>query len=91
MTNDLNVTEAKIRAGLDRLLLSHSVSKSPEAKLLIAVITQAISDCKNDAIGPAGKKDAKDFLSGPRLDSISDLLGIEGEYIRQLCKRGGYI
>jgi hypothetical protein len=79
-----------VRIGLiTRVLMRQPLMPTPEARLVVAIIVQAISDCieGNDR----EREDARRFLRSDRLDYWSNLLGIEAALVRQVAMRAGYL
>jgi len=75
---------------VQRLLLRHVAKVSPEAKLWVAMISQAMGDAISRDDNQ--RQRARRFLtSGTRLVFWCELLGIELGFVREVAIRTGYL
>ena len=69
--------------------LMEGMEDMPEARMVIAVIVQAIADCHER--DDRDRHDARRFLASRRLDFWCELLGIEADFVRMVAVRSGYL
>ena len=74
---------------IERVLLRNVFAPVPEAKLIVAVICQAMSD----AVSPDeySRRMACEFLRSRRLDFFADLVDINPEFVREVARRAHYL
>ena len=77
-----------IRA-VERLLLWQIEVLTPEVRLVVAVITQAIADCAK--FGSAQRADAQRFMRGDRLNLWSEVVGLNPEFVRDVATKTRYV
>lgn len=72
-----------------KVLNRHTLVKSPESRLCVAVITAAIADC----LSPSAKTraEARRFILGPRLARWADAVGLELDFVRAIAREAGYL
>lgn len=74
---------------IERLLLRNVFAPVPEAKLLVAVISQAIADAVST--NEYTRRRACRFLLGKRLDYLANLVDLNSEFVRELARRSRYL
>jgi hypothetical protein len=80
----------KVQIGMVNRVLSRKLAAiTPESKLVLAMITQAIADCHER--DDRDRHDARRFLTSRRLDFWCDLLDIEAEFVRMVAVRSGFL
>ena len=74
---------------IERMLLRHANGPIPEARLVVAVICQAMVDCRS------GSKDdcrsARSFLCGDDLDAWAALVDLNPAFIREVAIKTHYL
>lgn len=69
----------------------HVAVQSPEARLWVDVIHQALSDAKRSR-GKTLSSEARDamrFFYDGRVDTVADVIGIEPEFVREIAMKCG--
>ena len=80
----------KVQIGMVNRVLSRKLAAiTPESRLVLAMITQAIADCHER--DDRDRHDARRFLTSRRLDFWCDLLDIEAEFVRMIAVRSGFL
>lgn len=83
----------KVHIGMVSRVLTRKLMEGmedlPEARLVIALIVQAIADCHER--DDRDRHDARRFLASRRLDFWCELLGIEADFVRMVAVRSGYL
>jgi hypothetical protein len=77
-----------IRA-IERMLLRHTVTPTPEVRLVVAMICQAMADCVVG--GPLARADAESFMHDWRLDAWADAVGLNPEFVREVATKALYL
>ncbi|MDA8327543.1 MAG: hypothetical protein M0Z83_01065 [Betaproteobacteria bacterium] len=74
---------------IERMLLRHVFAPVPEAKLIVAMICQAMADAisSDDYL----RRRAYEFLQSRRLDFFTDLVDINPEFVRDVARRTRYL
>lgn len=73
---------------IERVLLRHAFAQVPEVKLLVAVLCQGMADAVSS--DEYIRRRAYRFLVGGRLDYLSNLVGLEPEFVREVARRSRY-
>lgn len=76
-------------AALERLMRRHLEVISPEARLFLAVIVQALRDCR--AHSRDVRRDARRFFSDGRMGGFADHIGINPDFIREVARKSGHL
>lgn len=76
-------------ATLERLMRRHLEVISPDARLFLAVIVQALRDCR--AHSRDVRRDARRFFSDGRMHGFADYIGINPEFIGEVARKSGYL
>lgn len=74
---------------IERLLLRHVFAPVPEAKLIVAVICQAIADVVSTH--EYTRRRAHRFLLGDRLDHLAELVSLNPEFVREVAIKSRYL
>lgn len=74
---------------IERVLLRNVFAPVPEAKLIVAMICQAMAD----AVSPDEylRRRASEFLRSRRLDFFADLVDINPDFVREVARRARYL
>lgn len=76
-------------AALERLMRRHLEVISPDAWLFLAVVVQALRDCR--AHSRDVRRDARRFFSDGRMHGFADHIGINPEFVREVARKTGYL
>ena len=76
-------------ASIGRVLLRHAEGPTPEKRLVVAVITLALSDLFSQ--DEDLRQSARDFLQGQNLDHWASSIGLDGTFVRELAQMSGYL
>lgn len=76
-------------ATLERLMRRHLEVISPDARLFLAVIVQALRDCR--AHSRDVRRDARRFFSDGRMHGFADYIGINPDFVREVASKAGYL
>ena len=74
---------------LEKVLNRHTVVSCPESRLVVAVITTAIDDCRDPCTRP--RRAARRFILGPELEAWCDLVGLNVDFVRFVARKAGYL
>ena len=74
---------------IERVLIRNVFAPVPEAKLIVAVICQAMSDAVST--DEYLRRRACEFLDSRRLDFFADLVDINPEFVREVARRARYL
>lgn len=77
-----------IRA-IERMLLRHTITHTPEVRLVVAVICNAMVDCV--AGGPLERADAEKFLRDWRLNVWAGVVGLHPDFVREVAIKAHYL
>ncbi|WP_301100422.1 hypothetical protein [Propionivibrio sp.] len=78
----------KIRT-IERMLLRHATGPIPEARLVVAVICQAMADCRSGS--KDDRRTARAFLNGGDLDAWAALVDLNPAFIREVAIKTHYL
>ncbi len=73
---------------LERVLLHHTDDNSPETRMLVAIIGQAFCDTQNRSKNPRIRTSANAFIKGKCLDRLTQLVGLEPNFVREMIAKG---
>jgi hypothetical protein len=85
---DLPPPLVKIHA-IERMFLRHALGPTPEKRLVVAVICQALVDARTGSRHE--QRTARRFLGGPDLDAWADLVGLPAAFVRDVAIRTHYL
>ncbi|CAK0773818.1 hypothetical protein CCP4SC76_5790002 [Gammaproteobacteria bacterium] len=74
---------------IEQLLLRHTINTSPEARLVVAVICQALLDARSLSL--YNRRKARRFLLGRGLEHCASLVGLEREFVMEVITKTGYL
>lgn len=77
-----------IRA-IERVLIRNVFAPVPEAKLIVAVICQAMADAAST--DDYHRRKACEFLQGRHLDYFADLVELNPQFVREVARRARYL
>ncbi|CAK0772899.1 hypothetical protein CCP4SC76_5650002 [Gammaproteobacteria bacterium] len=72
---------------IERVLLRHTVDTSPEVRLCVAIVRQAVADLHNLSEDLKDRESAQSFVQGPGLDYLAPLVGLEPGFVREMIDR----
>lgn len=78
----------KIRT-IERMLLRHATGPIPEARLVVAVICQAMADCRSGS--KDDRRTARAFLYGRNLDAWAALVDLDPTFVREVAIKTHYL
>jgi hypothetical protein len=78
----------KIRT-IERMLLRHATGPIPEARLIVAVICQAMADCRSGS--KDNRRTARVFLYGGNLDAWAALVDLDPTFVREVATKTHYL
>ena len=78
----------KIRT-IERMLLRHAIGPIPEARLVVAVICQAMADCRSGS--KDDRRTARAFLNGGDLDAWAALVDLNPAFVREVAIKTHYL
>jgi cytochrome oxidase assembly protein ShyY1 len=78
----------KIRT-IERMLLRHATGPIPEARLIVAVICQAMADSRSSSKNE--RRTARNFLYGRDLDAWAALIDLDPTFVREVAIKTHYL
>jgi hypothetical protein len=78
----------KIRT-IERMLLRHANGPIPEARLVVAVICQAMADCRSGS--KDDRRTARAFLHGRNLEAWAALVDLDPTFVREVAIKTHYL
>jgi hypothetical protein len=84
---EVSITSEPISMKSVKHILSMHIDRSPEARLVIDIICQALLDAGDD--NQKIRADALDFIFGSRLESLCEMIGIEPDFAREVAIKSG--
>jgi len=75
---------------IERMLLRHTFTRCPEARLVVAVIVRAIGDCLCQT-NRRERQQARRFILGTGLNDWCDHVGLNPDFVRFVAKKAGYL
>jgi hypothetical protein len=74
---------------IERMLLRHAKGPVPQVRLVVAVICQAMIDCRSGA--KDDRRTASSFLCGDGLDTWASLVDLNPDFIRIVAIKTHYL
>ena len=75
---------------IERMLLRHTFTRCPEARLVVAVITRAIGDCLSRDLHRE-RREARRFILGDEVIHWCDWVGLNPDFVRLVARKAGYL
>ena len=76
-------------SAIERMLLRHAFAITPESRLFVAVIGQALHDMTQQH--GHYRRRARHFFNTRGLDNYAELIGLEPEFVREIARKTGYL